>query len=117
MYQLQPRLQDADTEAARTADTPSRSAKSVRSVMEDIRATQGRARQFWHVFENSRVPMTMADNDRRHVAANAPARLLFRLSEAEILGRRIDDMPQPQALPILYELWERLMRRGAVAGP
>lgn len=85
--------------------------------MEGIRSTQGRARQFWHVFENSRVPMTMADNDRLHVAANPPARLVFRLTAAEILQRRIDDLTPPHMLPTLYERWGRLMSEGAVAGP
>jgi DNA-binding CsgD family transcriptional regulator len=85
--------------------------------MESIRATQGRARQFWQVFENSHIPMTMADNDRRHVAANGPARLLFRLTEAEILERCIDDLTPPHELPMLYERWARLMAEGAVGGP
>jgi DNA-binding CsgD family transcriptional regulator len=86
-------------------------------VMESVRATQGRARQFWQVFENSPVPMTMADNDRRHVAANGPARLLFRLTEAEILQRYIDDLTPPQELPLLYDRWAQLMADGTVGGP
>ena len=85
--------------------------------MDDIRATQGRARQFWHVFENSRVPMTMTDNNRRHVAANTPTRLLFRLSEAQILERRIDDLTPPHRLAHLYDRWDALMSTGSVAGP
>jgi DNA-binding NarL/FixJ family response regulator len=85
--------------------------------MESIRATQGRARQFWRVFENSHVPMTMTDNERRHVAANGPARLLFRLTEAEILQRHIDDLTPAHELPLLYDRWARLMADGAVAGP
>ncbi len=94
-----------------------RSSPTIGSVMEGIRATQGRARQFWHVFENSRVPMTMTDPDRQHLAANPPARLIFRLTEAEVRERRIDDLTPPHMLPTLYERWGQLMTEGAVAGP
>jgi DNA-binding NarL/FixJ family response regulator len=85
--------------------------------MERMRANQGRARQFWHLFENSRLPMTMADNDRRHVAANGPARLLFRLTGAAILQTRIDDVTPPHKFPVLYDRWAQLMTDGAVGGP
>jgi DNA-binding CsgD family transcriptional regulator len=107
----------AETSPPSTIETSPRSTTSVRLAMEDIRATQGRARQFWHVFENSRVPMTMADNNRQHLAANTPTRLLFRLSEAQILERRIDDLTPPHRLAHLYERWDALMTRGSVAGP
>lgn len=118
MYQLSSMSRhEAQAEPTRTTHTSPRPATSVRSVMERMRATQGRARQFWNVFENSRVPMTMADNNRRHVAANGPARLLFRLTGAEILQTRIDDVTPPHKFPVLRERWARLMADGAVAGP
>ncbi|MGE5617594.1 MAG: LuxR C-terminal-related transcriptional regulator [Candidatus Woesearchaeota archaeon] len=88
----------------------------LQSVVQGIRATCGRARQFWRVFETSRVPMTMADNERNHLAANAPARLLFRLTLADVLERRIDDLTPPENMPLLYERWARLMNAGSVAG-
>lgn len=118
MYQqLSPARLEAETQPAQATQTSDRPVTSVRSVMERMRATQGRARQFWQVFENSRVPMTMADNNRWHVAANGPARLLFRLTGAEILQTRIDDVTPPHKFPILQDRWARLMTDGAVAGP
>jgi DNA-binding CsgD family transcriptional regulator len=85
--------------------------------MHNMRAHRGRARQFWQVFDNSPVPMTMVDNERRHLAANAPARLLFRMSLAQLLARRIDDHTPPDRLELLGGLWAALLRDGAAAGP
>lgn len=84
-------------------------------VIQNMRSHRGRARQFWGVFDHSAVPMTMVDNERRHVAANAAARLLFRLSLDAMLARRVDDNTPPQQLPRLIGLWEKLLRDGAVA--
>jgi DNA-binding CsgD family transcriptional regulator len=61
--------------------------------------------------------MTMVDNDRWHVAANAPARLLFRQTLAEIMETRIDDLTTPDMLPTLRQHWARLMARGVSAAP
>jgi PAS domain S-box-containing protein len=80
-------------------------------------AHRGQARQFWQVFDDSPVPMTTVDNERRHLAANAAARLLFRLSLAEMRERRIDDLTQPDQLEQLQALWTTLLRDGKVAGP
>jgi len=85
--------------------------------MQSIRATQGHARQFWHVFETSRVPMTLVDNERWHVAANPPARLLFRQTQAEIVKTRIDDLTPADRLPRLNDHWARLMSNGISAAP
>ncbi len=87
------------------------------SVVRNIRATQGHARQFWRVFETSHVPMTIADNERHHLAANASARLLFRLTLADVLETRIDDLTPRDKMPLLYDRWARLMSAGSVAGP
>jgi DNA-binding CsgD family transcriptional regulator len=100
----------------RTAAQPITPGALARAV-DSMRETQGRARQLWRVFENSRVPMVMVDHERRYLAANAPARLLFRLRLVELLGRRIDDLTAPHQLRSMYELWQRLMEEGAVAGP
>lgn len=61
--------------------------------------------------------MLMVDNERRYLAANAAARLTFRMTLAELRSRRIDDLTPPHMLTRLYERWERLMRFGAVSGP
>src|SRR5579864_2384724 len=81
-----------------------------------MRANQGHAEQFWQIFETSRVPMVMVDNERRYLAANAPARFLFRLSQAEMVKRRIDDLTAPERLDLVHGLWARLMRDGVIAG-
>jgi DNA-binding CsgD family transcriptional regulator len=91
--------------------------EALQTIVEGIRATQGRARQFWRVFETSRVPMTLADSERHHLAANASARLFFRLPLADVLDRRIDDLTPPNRMPLLYDSWARLMSAGSVAGP
>lgn len=90
---------------------------SIGSAMMTMRAARGRARQFGRVFDRALVPMVLVDNQRRYVAANAAARLAFRLSLDEILSRRIDDLTPPHMLQTLQEKWERLMRDGAVSGP
>lgn len=90
---------------------------SIRNAMETIHSTRGRARQFWRVFDTSLVPMVIVDNERRHVAANAAARLAFRLSLNEFLSRSIDDLTPPQLVARMHESWERLMRDGTVSGP
>lgn len=84
-------------------------------VIQNMRSHRGQARQFWQVFDNSAVPMTMVDNERCHLAANAAARLLFRLSLDAMLARRIDDNTAPKQLPRLLGLWQKLLRDGAVA--
>lgn len=85
--------------------------------MRSVRSTRGQARQFWQVFGSSRVPMTVVDNDRVNVAANRPARLLFRLPQAAIIDRRIDDFTEPAMLPRLESYWTELMSRDSATGP
>lgn len=93
------------------------STSSIRSAMHTVRGARGRARQVWHVFDRSLVPMVLVDNQRRYVAANAAARLLFRLSLDEVLKRKIEDLTPPHMLWRLQERWGRLIRDGAVSGP
>lgn len=90
---------------------------SVDSTMKAMRASRGHARQFWHVFENSRVPMVMVDTHMRYRAANAPARLIFRMSLDELIQHRLGDLSPPERRGLVHEHWERLMRVGSVAGP
>jgi DNA-binding CsgD family transcriptional regulator len=89
---------------------------SVPFAARTMRATRGRAHQFWRVFDKSLVPMVTVDNDRRYLAANRAARLLFRLSLAEMRQRQIYDFTPPEMQDTLEDSWERLMRIGAVAG-
>jgi DNA-binding CsgD family transcriptional regulator len=81
-----------------------------------MRATRGRARQFWRVFDKSLVPMVTIDNDRRYVAVNRAARLLFRLSLAEMRRRQVQDFSPEEMQETLEAAWERLMGTGSAAG-
>lgn len=92
-------------------------ATSITAAVESIRIARGRARQFWRVFDVSLVPMVLVDNDRRYLAANAAARLVFRLSLEELRSRRIDDLTPPHMLARMHERWRRLISHGAVSGP
>jgi DNA-binding CsgD family transcriptional regulator len=93
------------------------STTGLESVVQGIHTARGHARQLWRVFETSQVPMTMADSERRHLAANTSARLLFRLTLADVLERRIDDLTPPDRMPLLFDRWSRLMSSGRVTGP
>jgi PAS domain-containing protein len=104
-------------ELPRSSSTPLRSVTGLQSAVQGIHATRGRARQLWRIFQTSRIPMTVADSRRRHLAANAPARLFFRLTLADVLERRIDDLTPPDKMHLLYDRWARLMGSGKVAGP
>jgi DNA-binding CsgD family transcriptional regulator len=60
--------------------------------------------------------MVMLDDQRRHVDANRPARLAFRLSLAELRSIRYDEAVPPDQRPTLESLWTRLHENGFVAG-
>ncbi len=91
-------------------------APTIRVAIENIRTTQGRARQFWRAFDRSPVPMVTVDSHKRYQAANAAARLAFRLSLAGWLERGIEDLTPPHMTNTLVSQWDRLMRRGSAAG-
>jgi DNA-binding NarL/FixJ family response regulator len=61
--------------------------------------------------------MVMVDERRRYVEVNRPARLVFRLSLAEMRALKIDDLTPPHELPTMEEAWARLIEAGCVAGP
>jgi DNA-binding CsgD family transcriptional regulator len=90
---------------------------SLKSAARTIKATRGRARQFWGVFDRSLVPMVTVDNDRSYTAANRAARLLFRLSLAEMKEHTLSDFTPPHMRLLLEDAWSRLMRDGSVASP
>jgi PAS domain-containing protein len=66
-------------------------------------------------FRSSLVPMVIADNERRHVAANPAACLLLRLPESDVRDLRIDDLTSPEARPAIDEATARTRSRWAFA--
>jgi DNA-binding CsgD family transcriptional regulator len=89
---------------------------TLHTAMQSIGAARGQARQFKRRFDTSLVPMVLVDSDRRYVAANAASRLLFRLSLAEMLALRIEDLTPPHMVERMDEAWDALMEDGLVAG-
>jgi DNA-binding CsgD family transcriptional regulator len=67
-------------------------------------------------FRSSLVPMLIADNERRYVAANPAACLLLRLPEPDVLDLTIDDLTPPEARPAIDELWAAFLRDGTQRG-
>lgn len=67
-------------------------------------------------FARSLVPMVIADDGRRFVAANAAACLLLRLPEEELLRLSVDDLTPPEARGLLASLWEAFIRQGTQQG-
>jgi len=60
--------------------------------------------------------MVLIDGRRRYVEVNPPARLLFRLSLAEMRASRVEDLVPPDGLPSMMAAWERVLENGFVAG-
>jgi PAS domain S-box-containing protein len=67
-------------------------------------------------FGLSLVPMVVADDDRRFVAANTAACLLLRLSEAEVLTRRVDDLTPAASRDAMDALWSAFIEDGTQRG-
>lgn len=67
-------------------------------------------------FERSLVPMVIADDRRRYVAANAAACLLLRLPEEEIVRLAVDDLTPPESHPLVEPMWEAFLRDGTQHG-
>jgi PAS domain S-box-containing protein len=67
-------------------------------------------------FRSSLVPMVIADDDRRYVAANAAACLLLRLPEQEVCRLRIEDLTPPENRSQVASLWEAFRREGMQRG-
>jgi DNA-binding CsgD family transcriptional regulator len=80
-------------------------------------STLGHARRLNGMFERTTLPMVLVDHDRRHVDVNAAARLVFRLSLAELRRMRIDDLTPPHQSGKMRAAWAELMASGCVAGP
>jgi DNA-binding CsgD family transcriptional regulator len=67
-------------------------------------------------FWRSLVPMVIADDDRRFVAANAAACLLLRLPEEDVLRLTVDDLTPPENRPAVGALWDTFVRDGTQEG-
>lgn len=67
-------------------------------------------------FRSSLVPMVLADDDRRYVAANPAACLLLRLPETEVLKRRIDDLTPPEVRHDVDRMWQGFLSAGTQRG-
>jgi PAS domain S-box-containing protein len=67
-------------------------------------------------FDNSLVPMLVADDRRHFVGANRAACLLLRLRHDEILELAIDDLTPPESRPNIDRLWEAFLRDGTQSG-
>jgi DNA-binding CsgD family transcriptional regulator len=68
------------------------------------------------LFDRSRRPMMVSDDDRRYVDVNPAACELLDLTRAEILARRIDDFASAERRKALPSAWRELLRVGENAG-
>ncbi|HEY2656862.1 MAG TPA: LuxR C-terminal-related transcriptional regulator [Solirubrobacteraceae bacterium] len=67
-------------------------------------------------FWRSLVPMVIADDHRRYVAANAAACLLLRLPEEDVLRLTVDDLTPPEHRAQVGPLWDAFIRDGTQEG-
>jgi DNA-binding CsgD family transcriptional regulator len=89
--------------------------RSVGAAAEAVLNSRGDPQQLKRVFGRNPIPMVLADDRRRYVEVNVPARLAFRLSLDEMRGYTIDDLTPPEELPNLEASWARLLDTGCVA--
>src|SRR5438045_2981681 len=67
-------------------------------------------------FDDSLVPMLIADDERRYVDANRAACLLLRLDRAAVLKLAIDDLTPAEHRAETDALWQAFIRDGAQSG-
>jgi DNA-binding CsgD family transcriptional regulator len=91
--------------------------RSVGAAAETVLASRGRDGQLRRALNRSPVPMLTVDGGRRYVDVNRPARLVFRLSLAQMRRYTIDDLTPPHEWPVMETAWARLLETGCVAGP
>lgn len=111
-----------DYHLARARDTRrdmavARIPRSVGAAAERVVAARGDELRLKRVLKRSFVPMVIVDGERRYVDANAPARLVFRLSLAQLRRLRIEDLTPPHLFMAMEAAWTRLVGTGCVAGP
>jgi PAS domain S-box-containing protein len=91
--------------------------RSLGAAADIVLGSRGQEERLMQVFSRSPVPMLMVDADRRYVEVNRPARLVFRLSRAEMRRYTIDDLTPPHVLAEMKAVWARMLDTGCVAGP
>ena len=99
-----------------TPPSTKRTRTPVTAAAHSMLVTRGRARTLRQLVDTSSLPMLIFDNDRRCRRANRAARLLTRMSRADLLASRIDDLTPRYQLATLEQLWEKLIVDGAIAG-
>ncbi|HEY4427783.1 MAG TPA: LuxR C-terminal-related transcriptional regulator [Solirubrobacteraceae bacterium] len=67
-------------------------------------------------FEDSLVPMLVADDRRRYVDVNRAASLLLRLSRSQLLALSIDDLSPRGTAGETERLWQQFIRDGTQSG-
>jgi PAS domain S-box-containing protein len=67
-------------------------------------------------FEQSLLPMLIADDDRRYVDANRAACLLLRLSRERVLELTVDDLTPAAHRAEMESSWNELLDAGTLAG-
>ena len=68
------------------------------------------------IFENSRNPTLLLDNDRRYVDANDAACDFLGLTREQLLQRKLDDFLVPEVRSTLTERWPEYLSLGRHAG-
>lgn len=67
-------------------------------------------------FERAKHPMFLVDDQRRYVAANAPACALYAVDPAQVTWGRMDDYTPPEHRLQLVEGWDRFLTEGRMEG-
>lgn len=84
----------------------------MRVTLDSVLRVRGRESSVKRLVERSPVPMTIVDRTRRHVDANATARLALQIPLKQLREMQIDDITPRRSLPVLEEAWERLTATG-----
>jgi DNA-binding CsgD family transcriptional regulator len=99
-----------------TVDSRIRIPCNVGAGAEAVIGARGDFRRLQAVFEQSPVPMAMANGRRQYVDVNRPARLWYRRSLHEMRTQAIDDLAPRDRLGTIERDWERLLETGCIAG-
>jgi DNA-binding CsgD family transcriptional regulator len=89
---------------------------SVGAAAQAVVRSRGEGPKLKRVFDRSPVPMLTLDDQRRHVEVNRPARLVLRMSLAQMRRYTPDEVVPPDELSALEPMWARLLEAGSVTG-
>jgi DNA-binding CsgD family transcriptional regulator len=67
-------------------------------------------------FERSLMPMLIADDQRRYIAANTAACLFLRLPLERVLELTVDDLTPSEQRPMMEALWDQFLADGSQNG-